>query len=147
MNARHRDRGFGDIGCQHDAPPRAALKNLALLFPGKARVQLQYVHARLEFALQEFADVADLALARQEHQDVAAADGLGLGGNLPTGIQDQRRQVGVLGVVGCFAVAYFDGMAATAHRDDGRAAKEARDAFDVQGRGGHDDFEIRAPRQ
>ena len=95
-NARHRDRGFRHVGREHDPLARAALEYLALLLPGQARVEGQHFDARLQLALEQFGDVADLALSRQKHQHVAAADGTRRRGDLLIGRKNRRRQIRIL---------------------------------------------------
>ena len=80
---------------EHDAPARAALKNLALLLPGQARIQAQYLDARLQFALEQLADIANLALAGKKHQDIAVADLSGFGGDFLISLEHGQRQIGV----------------------------------------------------
>ena len=119
---------------------------------------------------ERFGTVADLALARQEHQHVAlpqaaefihavddridqvalVARGLGLVGGL--------AGIGALGAAGDShrvavdrAVAHLDLVQAAGDFDDGHRffgrAKVAREAFGVDGRRGDDDFEVGAARQ
>ena len=126
---------------EHDSLPRTALKNLALLLPRQPRIQTQYLDARSKFALQQFADIANLALARKKDQDVAAADFSGFGGDFLIGLEHRLRQIGVLVFVLGFPIAHFDGMAAAAHRDDRRVAEELRHAFDIERRRRHDEFQ------
>ena len=73
-DARHRQRGFRDVGGQHDAPLRAGLEHAVLVARGQARVQRQHFGGAVLALRQRQVRVADLALAGQEHQDVAAAD-------------------------------------------------------------------------
>ncbi len=120
------------------------MKYLALLLPRQARVQLQHLDIGVQLALQNLADIAYLALPGEKHQNVAAADCLGFGCDFLVGLENRGGQVGILGIVLRFAIAHFDGVRAAAHRDDRRVIEEPRDAFDVQGRRGHDHFQIRA---
>ena len=75
-DARHRERGLGHIGGQHHAPPGVAVKNAVLFGRAQARKQGQHLaaaHHRL--VAQVFAQMvrrlANLALAGQEHQNIA----------------------------------------------------------------------------
>ncbi len=71
-DARHRDRGFGDVGREHDARGAArGGEHPVLLLRRQARVQRQHLGAR-KAAGQRARQLVDLALARQEHQGVAA---------------------------------------------------------------------------
>ena len=76
-DARHRERGLGHVGRQHHAPPGVAVKNAVLLGGAQARKQRQHLaaaHHRLvaQMAAQMVCGLADLALARQENQNIAA---------------------------------------------------------------------------
>ena len=76
-DARHRERGFGHVGRQHDAPPAVLLKDAVLLGLRQPREQRQHLGvAQRGDVAQVLAQVvggfADLALTGQKHQDVAA---------------------------------------------------------------------------
>jgi len=75
-DAGHRERGFGHVGGQHDAPAGVAIKDAVLLGLRQAREQRQHLGAAqrrvvLQVLAQVVGGLADLALARQEDQDVA----------------------------------------------------------------------------
>ena len=75
-DARHGERGFGHVGGQNDAPPGVAVKNAVLLGLRQSRKQRQHFgiakHGLMaEVAAQMVRRLADLALARQKHQNVA----------------------------------------------------------------------------
>ena len=77
-DARHRERGFGHVGGQHDAPAAVAFKNAVLLGLAQTRKQRQHFGvAQQGLVGQVLAQVvgsfADLALAGQKDQDVARA--------------------------------------------------------------------------
>ena len=70
-DARHRQRSLGHVGRQHDAAPARGPEHALLLFLREPRIQRQDLAAlRVVFA-QRLGGFADLALAAQEHQDVA----------------------------------------------------------------------------
>jgi hypothetical protein len=76
-DARHRQRGFGHVGGQHDAALAVRLEDAVLLGLRQARKQRQHLGvAQRRLVAQVLAQVvggfADLALAGQEDQDVAA---------------------------------------------------------------------------
>ena len=101
-NARHGDRGLGHVGRQHDSLPRAALKYPALLLPGQPRIQLEDLDAGCSSRCRMFADIAYLALAGQEHQNIAAADFPGLGGDFLVRLENRGRQVGIVRILAPF---------------------------------------------
>ncbi len=73
---RDRQRRFGDVGGEHDAPAARRREHALLLVDGEPRVERQYLdRARIrtprERASQHVRRFADLALAGQEHEDVA----------------------------------------------------------------------------
>ena len=73
MDARHRQRGFGDVGREHDAPLRAGMEHAVLVARGQPRVQRQHLGMAVLALLQRLVRVADLAFARQKDQHVADA--------------------------------------------------------------------------
>ena len=76
-NAGHGERGLGHIGRQHNAALPLGVKNAVLLALCQPCVQGQDLGAAqhgavAEVAAQMFSRVADFALARQKHQNIAA---------------------------------------------------------------------------
>ncbi|MNM66148.1 hypothetical protein D3C81_776180 [compost metagenome] len=71
-DARHRQRGFRHVGGQHDATLAARVEHLVLVLHRQPRIQRQHFGFAVLAALQRLMCIADLALAREEHQDVAA---------------------------------------------------------------------------
>ena len=111
-DARHGQRGFRDIGRQHDAPARARVEHLVLVAHRQPRVQRNHFGGPVLAPVQRRMGVADFALARQEHQDVAdrvlAGDVVGCG-------HDRLRQRQINGVGPRFLVA-ARGEVAHVHR-------------------------------
>ena len=71
-DARHGERGLGDVGRQHDAAQGGGrLEDRVLLGDRKAREQRQDFGAGRMVLAQRLGGVADLALAGQEDEDVA----------------------------------------------------------------------------
>jgi len=76
-DARHRERGLGDVGGQHDAPAIAGFENTVLFGLAQAREERQDLGRRpplgvlQQVAAQVVGGLADLALAGQEDEDVA----------------------------------------------------------------------------
>ena len=79
-DARHGQRRLGDVGGQDDAPVLVPLEHAVLLGGGQPAVEREQLDgareprvgdARAERAPQRVLGVADLPLAREEHEDVA----------------------------------------------------------------------------
>jgi hypothetical protein len=145
-NARHRQRGLRDVGGQDYAAPAGRPEHALLLGLRQPRVQRQDL-ATLGMALaQRLGRLADLALAAEEHQDVARL----LAPQLFHGTDDR----GLLRVVGLVTllvlhrpVAHFDRVAAPGDVDDRRAAEVPRKAFGVDRRRSDDQLQVAPPRQ
>ena len=71
-DARHGQRGFGDVGREHDAPLRSRLEHAILLGCGQARVQGEHFGRSVVAPRQREVRIADLAFAREEDQRIAA---------------------------------------------------------------------------
>jgi len=71
-DARHRERGFRDVGGEYDAALASGPEYAVLIRGGKPRIQGKQLHSQMP-APQHFGSVADLALSGQEYQDVAIA--------------------------------------------------------------------------
>ena len=72
-DARHGQRGFGNVGGQHYPAPGMGLEDLLLLGRRQARVQRQDLGMAQLGLAQDLGGIADLTLARQEHQHIAGA--------------------------------------------------------------------------
>ena len=75
-DARHGQRGLGDVGGQHHPSPGVGREDLLLFGGRQARVERQHLGVLIESTTKHFGGVADLALAGQEHQHVAGRFGL-----------------------------------------------------------------------
>ena len=136
-HAVDREAGLGDVRREHDfAAARARRRERRILFLGlELAVERQevYVGADAELFAQAPLDAADLAGARQEHQQVAGrveqrAVHRTCDGQLERlGAARQRRQA-------LADVVHFDGKHAAAAFDDGRAAEQRGDARAVDRR-------------
>jgi hypothetical protein len=74
-DAGHGERGLRHVGGEHDAPQRTGrLEDRVLLGDRQAREQRQDFGAGRVMLPQCLGGIADLALARQEHQDVAGTE-------------------------------------------------------------------------
>ncbi len=73
MDARHGQRGLGDVGRQHDPPLRAGVEHAVLVLGRQPRVQRQHFGVAVLALLQRLVRFADLALTGQEDQGVTDA--------------------------------------------------------------------------
>ena len=157
-DARHRERRLGDVGREHDAPPARRREHALLLGDRQPRVQRQDLDARRvraarEALAQQVAGLADLALAGQEHEDVAGP----LAPEILGGVDD--RVLELLLVVGLARVARVPRAAGSGPRPgyirpdtsitgagSPSRAEMAREALGVE-RGRRDDhLEVGPPR-
>src|SRR5204862_2726623 len=71
-DARHRERGFRDVGGEYDAALASGPEYAVLIRGGTPRIQGKKLRSQMP-APQHIGSVADLALSGQEYQDVALA--------------------------------------------------------------------------
>ncbi len=152
-DARHRQRGFGHVGGQHDAALAAGVEDPVLVLVGQARVQRQHLGLAILAPFQRLVRVADLALAGQEYQHVAA--------RIDPGDFIHRRHdrlvdralavttaaVLVLAAAGLAfqrAVAHFHRIGTAFHADHRRIVEMAREALGVDRGRGDDQLEVGA---
>ena len=129
-------RRLRDVGGEDDAPLRDAREHLGLIGGGEARVE-RLDHRVAESARDELVlGLADLALARQEHEDVAVrierrdvGDGV-------------RHRLGEIGVVPRRLVEHVDRIRAPLDLDDRGAAEELGEALGVDGGRADDHLEV-----
>ena len=147
-DARNRERGFRHVGGQHDAPPRMAVEDTVLLGLGQAREQRQHLgaaqHRRmLQVLAQVVGRLADLALAGQKDQDVAA---LAAGPELVHAIGNRIVEIEVLLLLEGL-VAHLHRVGAARDHDHRRrpvlAFKVLGKALGIDGGRGHDHLEVR----
>ena len=146
VDAGDGERGLRDVGREHDPAARAALEDAVLLLGGQARIQRQDLDRAPARLAQRLSGLADLALARQEHEHVAVA---ALAGDLLDGLRDRLVHVHglvvlVLRLEELGPVADLYRVGATRHLDHGRAVEESREALRVDGGGGDDHFQLGA---
>ena len=151
-NTGHGERGFSHVGGQHDARCATGFKHLLLLSLRQSRKQRQHLHMAgvgvvRQVAAQVLGGIANLAFARQKHQDVAARRA---GPQFVHRISNGVAQV----VVAAFfpgAVAHFHREGAARHHEHRCGAFDGREmlgkAVGVDGGRGDDDFQIGAARQ
>ncbi len=150
---RHRERGLGHVGRQHDAPTVAGLEDTVLLGLRQAREQRQDLRRRPtalragQMLAQVVRRFADFAFAGQEDEDVAAF----------AGAPELVHRVGD-GVVEVEVLALFIRPPALLHRkqpardlDHRRRAESrcevVRKPVGVDGGRGDDDLQVGPPRQ
>ena len=132
----HGQRRLGDVGREHHAGLRVRLEHPLLLGVGQPRVERQQLDRVGQPAAQRLGGVADLALAGEEHEHVAAA----LAQQRLARAADRVDDVLVLLER---RVADLDGVRAPRHLDDRRAAEVAREALGVDRRRGDDQLQVR----
>ncbi len=149
-DAGHGERGFGDVGRQHDAPAGGAgPKHALLLFDRQPRIQRQDLGGRRMVLAQRLGRLADFALPRQKDEHVAAAGA----GALVDRIDDAVHQRAVVGVVLVphRPVAQLDRIEPPGDVDDRRrravGAEVRRETLGVDRRRGDDELQVRPPRQ
>ncbi|KAG0772223.1 hypothetical protein G6F22_015902 [Rhizopus arrhizus] len=146
-DARHRQRGFGHIGGQHDAPVRAGVEHPVLVLVGQPRVQRQHFGISVLAALQRLVRVADLTFARQEDQHVAARIQAGdLVDGRHDGIVDSAFAL-VFALAFQRAVTHFHREGAALDADHRRIVEMLGEAFGVDGGRGDDQLQVRALAQ
>jgi hypothetical protein len=135
-HAGHRDRGLGHVGGQHDAPAGVGPEGPGLLGRRQACVEGQDLGAGQGGLAEGGGGVADLPLARQEHEDVAGA--------LAPQLVD--RPADAVDLVGAAlgperAVADLDRVGPARHLDD-RRAEVLGEPLGVDGGRRDDDLEV-----
>ena len=116
FDARHGERGFSDVGCQHNAAFCAGgVKDFVLLGVRQACEQGQdFVVAAQHGFAQGFSGFADFALARQEHQNIAFAVTCQFVGRIDNRVGQLDFCI-VFVFAGQRSVEDFDGVGAPAH--------------------------------
>ena len=147
-DARHGQRGLGDVRGQDDASPAVRGEDLVLVGGRQPGVERDDLGGRQRPLGQRVLGVADLPLPGEEHEDVARA----LGDELVDGIEDGGDLVAVgIGVlvvrVDDRAVAHLDGIGPAGDLDDRGAAEVGRHPLDVDRRRGDDQLQVGTPRQ
>ncbi len=151
-NARHRQRGLGHVGRQHDAPAPADREDTVLLGLRQPREQRQDFGVAVERLVaqvlaQMVGRLADLALAGQEDEDVAAS---GATPEFIDPIGDRVVEIEILG--------FLEGPPALLDREQPAADHDHRrralgtgemtgEAFGIDGGRGDDHLQIGPARQ
>jgi len=133
-DAGDRERGLGDVRREHDASSgAAALEHARLLLRGEARVEREDGGVRERALLELAGGLADLALAGEEHEDVAARIHLG---DLVHRVRDGLREIRFL--LGRRPIQHVDGIRPPGDLDHRRAAEELREPLGLERRGADD---------
>src|SRR5712691_5552890 len=146
-NPRHGERGLGDVGREHDAPAGVRLENALLLLGREPREQGQDLRMRRVVFSQRLRSLPDLALAREEHEDVA----LTLARQLFRRVADRLVEIVVVVFRLDWVVADFYRIEPPGNLDNGgRFSVELevlREPLGIDGCRGDDELEIRPPRE
>ena len=148
-DAGHGQRGLGDIGGEHDAARAGRPEHALLLLERQARVQRQDFSTLRVVLAQHFGGLADLAFARQKNQDVSPTR---LARQFVHRIDDGLPRLFFLVIVhGWRPVTHFDRIKPSRHLDDRRRRTRMREvpgeALRIDGRGRHDQLQVRPLRQ
>src|SRR6266480_737509 len=138
-DSRDGERRLRDVGREHDAPAGVRLEYALLLLGREPREQGQDLSMRRVVFAQGLRRLPDLALAREEHEDVA----------LPLARQFVRRIADRFVEIVVF-VLRLDRVVTDLHRveppgnlDDGSAVEVLREPLGIDGRRGDDELEVR----
>ena len=132
-NAGHGQRGFGDVGRQHDARPATRLEYPVLFGGRQSRVERQHFGIGRMMLAQAFRRLPNLALAGQEEEDVARP----LLPHLVHRVENRLLQIAVALILvrrQQRSVAHLHRIGSTRHFDDRRLVEVAGKAFRVDGR-------------
>ena len=149
VDARHRQRRLGDVGGEHDAAAGVRLEHPLLLGDREPRVERHDLGVAEAPLAEGLGRLADLPLARQEHEDVAplpvdVAFALQLGDGVADRVEQVAIRVGVRVVrVDDRPVAHLDREAAPGDLDDG-GGEVLGEALHVDRRRGDHDLEVGA---
>ncbi len=153
-DARHRQRRFGHVGGQYQAPARARVEHVVLIGCRQPRIQRHHFGFAVFAPFQRLVRIANLALARQEHQHIAArVDAGDLIDGRHDRIVDTALAVAAAAVFSLVAVAriafqraitHLDREGAAFHADHRRVVGVLRKALGVDGGRGDDQLEIGA---
>ena len=139
FDARHGERGFGDVGGKDDAARRLRAEHRLLVGKREAAEERQHVGVAQLFAAQAVGGFADVALAGEEDEDVVAPVLVEFGDGADDGVRRvllfTRR-----------TVADFHRIGAPTDVQYRRAAEVRGEFFRVDGCRGDDDFEVGTAR-
>ncbi len=134
-HAGHGDRRLGHVGGEDDAPPAVGAEGALLLGRRQPGVERQDLGVGELLVGEGGGGVADLALAAEEHEDVARA-------LTPQLVDRGPDAVDLVALEG--PVAHLDGVGAAGHLDDG-GVEVGGEALGVDGGRGDDQLEVGPP--
>jgi len=151
MDAGNGQGGLGDIRRQHHAPSAVRLEDPRLLMRPLASVERQDLGGGRMMLAQGLGGLADLALAREKDQHVAASDARQLADRIRDRLLDRLVALADRLVLGR-SVAHLDRIGPSRDLEDGRRAalrigEVHGEALRIDGRGGDDELQIRSARQ
>ena len=157
-DAGNGQRGLGDVGGEYDATPGVPLEDAMLLGRGESGEQRHDVEATwtLRLALEHVLGVPDLALPREEDEDVAGSVGQQLGDRVLDRLglvpEDRLALLVVVRLLEQRPVAHLDREGATRDLDDRRRSSPGigevlGEALGVDGRRGDDQLQVGPPGQ
>ena len=142
-DARNRERSLGDIRGHDHAPPLPRRKNPLLIRRRHASEKSEHLEIFPECAFERVAGVADVALRREEDEDVAIVR---LDERLLDCADDILHEPFAF-LVRRVLVAHFDGKEPSARLDDRRICKRRRERLRINRRRGDHDLQIRPALQ
>ena len=143
-HTRHRQRGLGNIGGEDQPAPRTGLENARLAGCAEARVERENVGVFEVSAADALRDSADLALAGQEDQHVAARLGVQFADRRDDGLID----IDFILVIGRRrAVTDLDRVGTIGNDIAHSIVEEALENAGINGGRGQDQFQIGSRRQ
>ena len=155
-DAGNGERGLGDVGREHDPAPARGREHALLLGDREPRIERQDLeHRRVRPAREALREhlrgLADLALAREEYEDVARTFAPQVFGGGDDRILELFFVVGLVVARSERPVANLDRKHATGHLDHGRGpisgAEMAREALGVERRRRDDHLEVGPARE
>ena len=155
-DAGDRERGLGDVRREDDAASGVGLEDPVLFGCGESGIERHHLRDGKLHPVQGVGRVADLALPREEHEDVAAGTGMALGPELLDRLADAGDHVALVVVrpvrVDEGPITNLDRIGPTGDLDDGcRGAvggcEVPGEPLGVDRRRRDDDLEVGAPRQ
>ncbi|MCY1410440.1 hypothetical protein D9M71_258090 [compost metagenome] len=156
-DTRYGQRGFGDVGGEHNLAPGHGLEDFLLLGRSQPCVQRQDFGVTQIGLAQHVGGIANLAFAGEEHQHVAGAfaDFALVGGNLVQRAEDAlvhrkviEQRLAVLVHFRCQrAIPGVHRVGAAGYFDNGRVAEMLGEALQVDGRRSDDQLEVGPARQ
>ncbi|MND79692.1 hypothetical protein D3C80_714390 [compost metagenome] len=142
LDAGHGQRGFRDVGRQHDAPPVMRLEYPVLFAVRQTGIQRQDLGMQQIKTVQGVGGVANFALAAHEDQNIPRPFAAQLIYRIENRLQ--LIAVDIVGIVHYRTITHLDRISTTRDFDNRRVIEMARKTLRIDSRRSDDDFEIRA---